>query len=355
MTDALHYPFALPPAEFQAIEVAPGIRWLRLPLPMALDHVNCYALEDADGWTLVDTGLSSQRSRAIWQALLAVPLGGKPVQRLIVTHHHPDHIGLAGWFQGQGVELITTRTAWLYARMLTLDEQRLPSPESLLFYQRAGLDAGMRAAKAMERPFNFRDVVSPMPLGFTRIGEGDVVTVGGRRWLVRLGQGHAPDHATLWSLDDALILGGDQFLSVISPNIGVYATEPEADPLAEWLAAARRFMVWARNDHLVLPGHKLPFTGLPFRLAQLVENHESALRRLAGHLATPRVATDCFSVLFRREIGPSDFGLALAETVAHLNSLLRRGAVSRWLSPTGAWLWQAGAGGNDGQGSEDIA
>jgi glyoxylase-like metal-dependent hydrolase (beta-lactamase superfamily II) len=309
--------------------------------------VNCYALEDSDGWTLVDSGLSSKRGRAIWQALLAVPLGGKPVQRLIVTHHHPDHIGLAGWFQTQGVELITTRTAWLYARMLTLDELRLPSPESLLFYQRAGLDEVMQTEKATARPFNFRDVVAPMPLGFTRIAEGDVVTAGGRDWLVRLGQGHAPDHATLWSLDDNLILGGDQFLPTISPNIGVYATEPGADPLSEWLAAQRGFMPHARQDHLVLPGHKLPFTGLPFRLAQMVENHESALARLLDHLATPRTATACFSVLFRRDIGPSDLGLALAEAVAHLNTLLRRGQVSRWLSPGGAWLWQAG--GNNGQ------
>jgi len=339
--DTLEYPFDTPPQEFAAPEVAPGIHWLRLPLPVALDHVNCYALDDGDGWTLVDTGMASKRTRAIWQALLALPLRGKPVQRLIVTHHHPDHIGLAGWFQAQGVELVTTRTAWLYARMLTLDEQRLPSPESLLFLQRAGLDAALQSEKATERPFNFRDVVDPMPLGFTRIAEGDTITAGERRWLVRLGQGHAPDHATLWSLDDNLILGGDQFLPSISPNIGVYATEPKADPLSEWLASQRQFQPLARDDHLILPGHKLPFTGLPFRLTQMIDNHESALSRLHEHLATPRLATDCFAVLFRREIGPAEFGLALAEAVAHLNCLLRRGLVSRWLVPQGAWLWQA--------------
>ena len=341
MTNPLTYPVPTPPAEFAATEIAPGIHWLRLPLPMALDHVNCYALDDGDAWTLVDTGMSSRRTKAIWQALLAVALRAKPVQRLIVTHHHPDHIGLAGWFQAQGVELIIPRTAWLYARMLTLDAQRQLSPEQLLFYHRAGLDPARSAAKATERPFNFCDVVDPMPLGFTRIAEGDTITAGKRRWQVRLGQGHAPDHATLWSLDDPLILGGDQFLPTISPNIGVYATEPDANPLTDWLTSTRAFMPYASEDHLVLPGHNLPFRGLPLRLHQMVDHHERALTRLVRHLSTPHVATDCFAPLYRRAIGPADFGLALAEALAHLNCLLHRQTITRTLSPEGAWLWQA--------------
>ena len=337
----LHHPFPTPPGQYDATEVAPGIRWLRLPLPMALDHVNCYALDDGDGWTLVDTGMASKHTRALWQALLAVPLRGKPVTRLIVTHHHPDHMGLAGWFQGQGVNLITTRTAWLFARMLTLDDQRLPAPESLLFQQRAGLDADHLASRALERPFNFRDVVSEMPLGFTRMAEGDVITAAGRRWRVRLGQGHAPDHATLWSMDDTLILAGDQMLPGISAHIGVYPTEPEADPLTEWLASTRAMLDHARDDHFVLPGHKLPYTGLPRRLIQMLADHEAGLSRLTAHLTEPRRATDCFAVLFKRPVTPQTFSLALSESVAHLNCLLRRGAVTRQLGDGGAWLWQA--------------
>jgi glyoxylase-like metal-dependent hydrolase (beta-lactamase superfamily II) len=319
--------------------VAEGILWLRLPLPGALDHVNAHALDDGASWTIVDTGLSSKRGKAIWQALLSGPLGGKPVGRLIVTHHHPDHLGLAGWFQAQGAELVITRTAWLYARMLTLDEQATRSPESTLFLTRAGMGAEALAQKAAERPFNFCDVVDPMPLGFSRLEEGTILHAAGRRWQVRLGQGHAPDHATLWSLDDHLVLGGDQFLATITPNIGVYATEPDADPLSEWLTSCRRFQPLARPDQLILPGHKLPFTGLPLRLTQKIASHEAALARLLDHLSSPTRAVDCFSALYRRSLGPEDFGLALAETLAHLNCLHRQGQITRTLLSDGAWGW----------------
>jgi glyoxylase-like metal-dependent hydrolase (beta-lactamase superfamily II) len=341
VTGIIHHPFETPPEPGQAVEVAEGILWLRLPLPMALNHVNIYALADADGWTIIDTGMNSKKSRAIWEAALSGPLAGKPVARVLLTHHHPDHVGLVGWFQDRGAELITTRTAWLYARMLTLDVQDRPSAQSMQFYTRAGMPADMLAKRAAERPFNFADVVAPMPLGFTRLDEGDSLTLAGRRWLVRLGQGHAPDHITLWSEDDGLVIGGDQLLPGISPNIGVYPTEPEADPLSDWLTATDSFKPHARMDQLVLPGHKLPFNGLPLRLHQLAENHHTALDRLLDHLRQPQTAAGCFPALFKRPIGEPEFGLALVEAVAHLNCLLRRGLVSRSLGADGAWQWQA--------------
>ncbi|MBA3908509.1 MAG: MBL fold hydrolase [Rhodobacter sp.] len=339
MTAGILHPYDAPPAEGGATEVAPGILWLRLPLPMVLDHVNIYALDDGDGWTIIDTGLSSRRSRAVWEALLSGPLSGKPVTRVILTHHHPDHVGLAGWFQSKGAELLATRTAWLYARMLTLDVQEVPTPEALKFLRRAGLSDADLAKRAVERPFNFADIVDPMPQGFTRLTEGTRLQAAGRTWTIRIGHGHAPDHATLWS-DDGIVLGGDQLLPGISANIGVYATEPEADPLTDWLDSCRAFMPHARDDQLILPGHKLPFTGLPFRLGQMIENHENALIRLLDHLSTPRTSAQCFPPLFLRQIGPAEFPLALVEAIAHLNCLLRRGLVSRSLTPAGAFSWE---------------
>lgn len=340
---AIRYPHQTPPAFGEAQEVAKGVLWLRLPLPMALDHVNVYALDDGDGWTLIDTGIDTGKCRAAMQAALEGPLAGKPVKRVVITHHHPDHIGLAGWFVTEhGAELLTTRTAYLTARMLSLDVQDRPSDEAVAFFKSAGLPAELLTKRMETRPFNFADVIAPLPLGYTRIAEGDTLTAGGRTWRIRIGHGHAPEHATLWSQDDALIFGGDQLLPSISPNLGVYPTEPLADPVAEWLASCRTFQPLADDAQLVLPGHKLPFYGLPTRLDQLIENHVSALDRLEAHLTNaPAVAVDCFVALFKREIGEAEYGLAMAEAIAHCQHLWLAGRAQRETRDDGAFLYRA--------------
>jgi len=336
-------PWPEAPAEGTAIEVADGILWMRLPLPMALDHVNVYALADDDGWTLVDTGLAWARGRALWAALLAGPLAGRPVARVLVTHHHPDHVGLAGWFRAEhGAEIVATRTAWLMARMLTLDVQDRSAPETVAHWRAGGMAPDILAERLAGRPFNFADCVAPLPQGYRRIAEGATLRLGGRDWVVRVGHGHAPEHATLWCAGAGLVIGGDQLLPSISPNLGLYATEPEADPVAEWLASCRAFQPHARDDQLVLPGHKLPFTGLPARLVQLIENHDHALDRLRAWLAQgPRTAHDCFVPLFRREVRGGEYGLALVEAMAHLNHLWHRGEAVRCRRSDGAWEWRA--------------
>jgi len=337
----IRYPWPEPPAPGEAIEIAEGVLWMRLPLPMALDHVNIYALDDGDGWTVIDTGMSSNKTRRIWADLMSGPLAGKPIRRAVVTHHHPDHVGNAGWFQTEyGVELVTSRTAWLFSRMLTLDVQENWPQETLDFYQSAGMDPAFLEKRKADRPFNFADTVYPMPLGFTRVKQGDVIRIGGRDWDVHMGNGHAPEHVTLWSRDDHLVLSGDQILGSISPNLGVYATEPMADPVSDWIEACERLQKLARPDHLVLGGHKLPFTGLTLRMRQLIENHHGALERLLDYLDQPKAAAECFAPLFKRSIREGEYGLALVEAVAHMNHLHHSGAVTRTRRADGAWVFQ---------------
>jgi len=305
------FPWDEPPGEAQAVEIGPGALWMRLPLTMMkLDHVNVYAFEDDDGWTIIDTGFDTSHTRHIWAKLIAGPLGGKPIVRVIVTHHHPDHVGLAGWFQrDHGAELITTRTSWLFARMLLLDEQMVPVDETLAYWRSAGMEEDIYEARRVQRPFNYVDLVADMPLGFRRIKHGDVIRFGARDWDVRIGNGHAPEHATLWSRDCDLVIGGDQLLATISPNLGVYATEPAADPVRAWLESCAALSEFARDSHLVLPGHKLPYRGLPTRMRQLIANHHTALDRLLDALETPHTAVECFAALYKRQIGAANTGL----------------------------------------------
>lgn len=341
----IRHPWETPPAEGDAVEVAEGILWLRLPLPMKLDHVNVFALDEGDSWTVIDTGIGSKRSRALWQALVDGPLGGKRVGRVVLTHHHPDHVGNAGWLmQEYGAELWATRLCWTLTRMLQLDDQARPDEETKLFWRRAGMAAEVYARRCEERPFNFADISWPLPIGFSSLAEGQDVRMGGRSWKVRIGNGHAPAHATFWCDEGPapLVIGGDQLLPSISPNLGVYASEPEADPVGEWLESCTRLAAHARDDQLVLPGHKLPFTGLPARLVQMADNHHCALARLQEHLAArPSTAHECFEPIFGRQIEGEVYGLALAEAVGHLNHLHATGRASRELGPGGAWIYRA--------------
>ena len=338
--DALGYPVSDAPEGASATEVHDGVLWIRLPLPYALNHVNIFAFRETGGWTIVDTGLSTTLNRELWRDLLAGPLAGAPVWRVILTHHHPDHVGLAGWFKSvHGSEVWAPRTVWLLARMLTLDVQDRPSSEALEFYRAAGAEKRDYDRLANTRPFNFVDCVYPIPTGFKRIVDGDSIQIGGRSWDIRFGHGHAPAHATFWCRDAPLIIGGDQFLADITPNIGVYNTEPEAIPLTEFLASCERFREFAKCDQLVLPGHRKPFTRLPVRLVQLIENHDAALERLLEELHEPRTTVQCFEAVFGHPIKERDFGFALAEATAHLNHLWVHAKVDRNRRADGAWHW----------------
>lgn len=320
--------------------MAPGVLWLRLPLPIAMDHVNAFALDDGDGWTLVDPGADCPGVRAALDASLASPrMAGKPVTRVIATHHHPDHIGMAGHFIAQGARLWTTRTAWLMARAEQGNRTGFPDRATVAYWKRAGMPAE-QIAQREKTPEKMSLGVAPLPLGYRRIAAGEVISAAGRRWRIETGEGHAPEHAVLWSLDDDLVIGGDQLLPSISANLGVWPTEPEADPVGDWIESCRRFLPLAEDRHLVLPGHRLPYTGLPLRLNQMIDSHLSALDRLRETLAKGEIiAPKCFPILFRRAISEGIYTLALAEALGNLNYLMRRAEVRRITDGDGVWRW----------------
>ncbi|WP_417279199.1 MBL fold metallo-hydrolase [Celeribacter sp.] len=343
MTDPIRTPFE-PPELGGVVEIEPGVLWTRMPLPPPLGHVNVFAFDEGEGWTVVDTGVDTPQSRELWQAFMAGPLGGRPIKRVIVTHHHLDHVGLAGWLMSDhGAELLTSRTSYLMARMLRLDIQDAPTPEMCDFWRSCGMSEEVYAKRLSERPFNTADAVSPLPLGYTRLQDGDEIEIGGQIWDIRTGDGHAPEHLTFWRRDEALVIGGDQLLGGISPNLGVSPTEPMADPVGDWIASCERFVPHARDSQLVLTGHKLPYTGLPARLSHLIDNHRHALARLTEVLSEPRTACDCFDVLFKRPIKEGEYGLAMVEAMAHCRHLERKGVVTGRLREDGAILWQTGA------------
>ena len=321
-------------------EIAPGVRWWRLPLSGPLKHINGYVLGTDDALTLVDTGFNSDAAVAAWQALFAGPLAGATVAQVLCTHFHPDHVGLAGWLCRQhDAPLVMTRTEWLQLRMLTSDSRDDVPDEMKAFWRGAGWDEA-QIAQASERGWgNFGRVVSRLPLGFRRIAEGDVLTIGGTDWDVVVGSGHSPEHACLLDRARGILVAGDQVLPRISSNVSLGVSEPEGDPLGDWLASIAKLR-GLPADLLVLPGHGDPFTGLHTRLDQLDAEHAGRLDAVAAHLATPARAADCFGQLFRRPIGPDVLGMATGEALAHLRHLEVTGRAVREVRD-GVWWYRA--------------
>ena len=311
------------------IELAEGIGWTRNPVPGTLNHINLWLLEDEGGLTLVDTGLDIPPAREAWEALFAGPIAGRTVNRVIVTHFHPDHLGLAGWLsQRFGVRLWMTRGEWLFARMLTSDVRDAPPAEAIAYWRAAGWEEARIAAEAEKGWGRFASVVSRVPVAFVRIQEGDVLRIGARDWRVVVGSGHSPEHACLVDEAGKLMIAGDQVLPRITSNVSLPLSEPESDPLGEWLASIARLRTLP-DDLLVLPSHGEPFTGLHARLDYLAEGHRGRLDALCDSLDEPRRAVDCFGILFGRAIGDGSYGLATGEALAHLRRLEVEGRAVR--------------------------
>lgn len=313
------------PAQGELRVLAPGVGWARIGMPGALGHINVWLLDDRDasgeGVAIVDTGLNLPTCRASWEALFAGPLAGRRVTRVIATHLHPDHVGLAGWLcERFGVALWMTRTEWLMARLLAADARPEPPREAVAAWRAAGWSEDQIAEATGKGWGRFAIVVSPLPAGHVRIADGDQIAIGQGDWRVVVGSGHTPEHACLWNEAAGLLIAGDQVLPRITSNVSLTLHEPRGDPLGDWLASIDR-LLGLPADLLVLPAHGEPFTGLHARLDALRDGHHARLAELAAHLAEPRTAVECFPVLFRRALSGDDLHLATGETMAHLRYL----------------------------------
>ena len=317
------------PGTGELIALADGVGWARLPIPGSLRHINIWILDDGDGVALVDTGLDIAPCREAWEALFAGPLAGRTVTRVICTHFHPDHLGLAGWLTERfAVPLWMTRGEWLFGRMLASDVRDAPPPAAVAFWRAAGWDEARIDAESAKGWGRFASIVSPIPVGYVRMEEGDRFPVGGRTWRVLIGSGHCPEHACLIDDEGGLMIAGDQVLPRITSNVSVGLSEPEADPLGEWLASIARLKDLP-DSLLVLPSHGEPFTGLHARLDALAHGHRDRLDALHSKLDEPRRAVDCFGTLFARQIEDGMYGLATGEALAHLRRLEVEGRAVR--------------------------
>lgn len=323
-------------------QITEGVFWLRMILPMVgLDHINLYFLKDGDEYVVVDTGLGWKDAMDIWESVFADNMNGAHVNRVICTHLHPDHAGLAGWMCRKfDAPLIMTMGEYFLCRLMAADTGNPAPKEGIAFYKRAGLtDEQIENYKA--RFGGFGKAISKLPNGYQRIRDGDTLKINDSDWQVIVGSGHSPEHACLYNADKKIMISGDQILPNISSNVGVWPTEPEANPLEDWIRSCHKLKDAVPKDTLILPAHGIPFHGAHHRLNSLIEHHELALERLHEYCLAPKRATEVYPVLFRRKINDGNRLMAVGESVAHLNCLIKRGLMKRTTNADGQFLYRS--------------
>ena len=345
----LDYPFGetLPPSG-SVQEIAPGVLWLRMGLPFALNHINLWLIEDTfatdagpvHGWTAVDCGIASDATRADWEQIFAHQLRGLPIVRVLVTHCHPDHVGLADWLcERWQAPLWMTAGEFAFARMMSA---ALPGVDGTAMYPhfaRHGLVDPALQAQLQERKNYYPTLVPAMPQAYTRLHDGQTVTIGGNGWRVITGYGHAPEHASLYCDALGLLISGDMVLPRISTNVSVFAVEPESNPVQLFLDSLEKY-AGLPDDTLVLPSHGRPFRGLHTRLAQLVDHHAARLAEVFAACATPQCAVDIIPVMFPRALDAHQLTFAIGEALAHLHQLWFAQQLQRTLDADGVFRFR---------------
>ncbi|MDQ3028317.1 MAG: MBL fold metallo-hydrolase [Pseudomonadota bacterium] len=299
-----------------------------MPLPFALDHINLWVLEDGDGFTLVDTGFGVQATWDLWEMHFAGVMGGRPVKNVVVTHYHPDHVGSAGWLvERTGAPFWMTTSEYLSAHAAHDDFGGFDRDNTVDLYIANGVDPASVPASTRKGGGYARGVPT-VPKRYRRMMHGDQLRIGGHDWEVITVFGHAPEQAALWCASKKLLISGDQVLPRITPNVGVWGNQPEANPLAQYLGSLSRFS-HLPEDTLVLPSHERIFLGLHQRIAELHEHHDKRLERLLEGCAQPLTAFQALPLLFKRKLDEHQMMFAMGEAIAHLHYLEAQGKVRR--------------------------
>ncbi len=337
MPAILDYPYGAPPDPGEAIEVAPRILWLRMPLPFALDHINLWLLAEHDGWTLIDCGYGSDATRALWERHFPTTLQGRPIRRIVATHCHPDHVGNAAWLSTRfGAPVAMTHAEFLTAHAMADEHSGYGIVPTIDLFRKHGMTA--EHVTALEARGNrYRRGVPDLPSAFDRLLDGDTQRAGETAWTIVEGHGHSPEHASLFSGELGVLISGDMLLPKISTNVSVWAAEPDGDPLGRFLDSIATFEALP-PDTLVLPSHGLPFRGITVRVAQLRAHHAARLEELVAAIEaarSPLTAADLVPVLFRRELDLQQRYFAMGEAIAHLNHLWHRERLDRHVDADG--------------------
>jgi glyoxylase-like metal-dependent hydrolase (beta-lactamase superfamily II) len=345
----LHYPLgdALPEAG-SSIEVAPGVRWIRMSLPFMLNHINLWLLRDEidgrQGWTAVDCCISADESKVQWEKIFSTQLEGLPILRVVVTHMHPDHIGLAYWLcERWNVRLWISATDYNVARLGALGPTAFGGEAAALYFASHGLNDPDSMAQIKARANYFSRLVPAVPNKYRRMMDGDVLTIGGKAWACISGYGHAPEHIALYCAEMGLLIGGDMMLPRISTNVSVYEVEPEANALKEFLESIDKFKALPA-DTLTLPSHGKPFQGLHIRIRQLHDHHRDRLAEVMALCARQAAsAADVVPVMFKRPLDLHQKTFAMGEAVAHLHALWYEGKLRRALDDDGVYRFRTTA------------
>jgi len=327
-SETVTYEFDGMPDIGETMEVAPGVFWLRMPLPFALNHINLWLLRDGDGWAIVDCGIARDEVKDAWRTIFAERIGDDPVNKVVVTHFHPDHMGLAGWLcEHFNSDLWATQSEWTFARLARMQQGEDTAAQFRRFYRGAGFAPEM-LGDVDQRSFSYAERVLQPPPSFHRLVHGHELEIDGRAWRVMVGTGHSPEHACLYCAELGLLISGDQILPKISPNISIWPQEPDGNPLQLYLESLPQFAELPA-DTLVLPSHNWPFRGLHGRLDELAHHHDERLEETLAACDAPRTGFDILRHLFRRELDGHQMFFAIGESLAHLHYLVGLGRLRR--------------------------